>query len=101
MEPEIVKAEHLELIRYNEVSGTHRGTADVNRNNLLLKLAQFKNPSVYRPFRLIMFYFLISDIVSSVPWRAFTSKIMTEVGILNNQSLLLVNIGTTAVYTFL
>jgi len=98
VKPEIVKTEHLELIRYNEVSGTRRRTADVNRSNLLSKLAEFKDPSVYRPFIFIMFYFLVSDIVGSVPWRPYTSKIMTEVGISNNQSLLLVNIGTTDVY---
>jgi len=97
-EPEIVKTEHLELIRYNEISGTRSRTADINHSNLLSKLAAFKDPSVYRPFILIMFYFLVSDIVSSVPWRPYTSKIMTEVGIVNNQSLLLVNIGTIWLY---
>ncbi|CAI6369879.1 unnamed protein product [Macrosiphum euphorbiae] len=58
VEPEIVKTELLELIRYNEVPGTHRRTADVN--------------PVY-----------LGD-------RRYTSKIVTEVGISNNQSLLLV-----------
>jgi len=101
VKPDIVKSEHLELIRYNEVSGTRRVTDDVNRSKLLSKFAQFKDPSVYRPLILIMSYFLVSDIVSSVPWRTFVIKIMTEVGILNNQSLLLVNISTTAVYTLL
>ncbi|CAI6375234.1 unnamed protein product [Macrosiphum euphorbiae] len=57
---------------------------------LVNRMAELKEPSVYRPFIFIMFYFLISDIVSSVPWRPYTSKIVTEVGISNNQSLFLV-----------
>ncbi|CAI6345707.1 unnamed protein product [Macrosiphum euphorbiae] len=77
----VVKTEYLELVRYNEISGTQQSTG---------KLTQFKDPSVYRPLRLMIFYFLISIIMSSMPWRTFISKIMTEVGILNNQSLLLV-----------
>jgi len=83
VKPNVVKMEFLGLVRYNEISETQQTAG---------KLAQFKDPSVYRPLRLIIFYFLISIIMSTIPWRPFISKIMTEVGILNNQSLLLVNI---------
>ncbi|XP_060878897.1 facilitated trehalose transporter Tret1-like isoform X2 [Metopolophium dirhodum] len=90
VKPEVVKTEYLELVRYNEISGTQQITPVANQKNLFSKLAQFKDPSVYRPLRLIIFYFLISIIVSTIPWRPFISKIMTEVGLSNNQSLLLV-----------
>jgi len=92
----MVKNEYLELVRYNEVSGALRITPDANHKNLFSKLAQFKDSSVYRPLRLTMFYFLISIIISGVPWKPFISKIMAEVGLLNNQSLLLVNIPQPA-----
>eukprot|EP00102_Acyrthosiphon_pisum_P015845 XP_008186584.1 PREDICTED: facilitated trehalose transporter Tret1 isoform X2 [Acyrthosiphon pisum] len=82
VKPNVVKKEYLELVRYNEISaGTQQTTG---------KLAQFKDPSVYRPLRLIIFYFFISIIINGMPWRTFISKIMTEVGISNNQNLLLV-----------
>ncbi|XP_022166816.1 facilitated trehalose transporter Tret1-like isoform X2 [Myzus persicae] len=90
VKPEVVKMEYLELLQYNEVSGTQRLTRDVNHKNLFSKLAQFKEPSVYRPLRLIIFYFFTSIIISGILWRPFIGKIMTEVGLLNNQSLLLV-----------
>ncbi|XP_022166791.1 facilitated trehalose transporter Tret1-like isoform X3 [Myzus persicae] len=90
VKPEVVKMEYLELVRYNEVSGTQRLARDANHKNLFSKLAQFKEPSVYRPLRLIIFYFFTSIIMGSIPWKPFIGKIMTEVGLLNNQSLLLV-----------
>lgn len=90
VKPETIKAEHLELIHYNDVSGTQGGKVDINDKTVLSKLSQFKDPSVYKPLRLIMIYFFISDILSCVPWRQFLNKIMTDVGIIDGQSLLLV-----------
>jgi len=95
VKPEVVKTEYHELVRYNEISGTQRITPVAIHKNLFSKLAQFKDPSVYRPLRLIIFYFFISIIVSTIPWKPFISKIMTEIGLSNNQSLLLVNYITT------
>lgn len=91
VKPEIIKAEHLDLIRYNEVSGTQNGRTDTTNNRRLLsKLAQFKDASVYRPLRLAMIYFIISDIVSIIPCRPFLSTIMAKVGLSNDQNLLFV-----------
>lgn len=90
VKPETIEAEHLELMHYNDVSGTHGGKVPIADKTLSSKLSQFKDPSVYRPLRFIMIYFFISDVISITPWRQFFNKIMTEVGIANGQSLLLV-----------
>lgn len=90
VEPEIIKAEHLELVRYNEVSGTQNGWVNTTNNRLFSKLAQFKDASVYRPLRLAMIYFIVSDIVSIIPCRPFLSTVMVKVDLLNNQNLLFV-----------
>lgn len=103
VEPETVKTEHLELVRYNKVSGI-RSFADEGDchhldanydNGLISRLAQLKNPSVYRPLRLVMAFFFFSNIVSLLPTKPFFTKIMTEIGIKDNQSLLMVRIFPT------
>lgn len=92
VEPEEIRGEHLELIRYNKVSGNQgHGVDNINDGRLFIKTAQLKDPLVYKPLILIMIFFFVSAIVSSMPCRPFLSKIMTEVGILNNQNLLLVS----------
>lgn len=87
VEPEAVKTEHLELIHYNEVSGTKN---DGSESKFFTKLAQFKSPSVYRPLRLVTIVFFISHIMGFFPARAFITKILNEVGVSENQDLLLV-----------
>lgn len=87
MEPETIKSEHNELVHYNEVSGNNE------IDDKSSKLAQFMNPSVYRPLRLVMTYFFISDIVSMLPCRAYLSRLMADVGIeKDSHDLLLVKI---------
>lgn len=91
VQPENIRVEYIELIRYNELSGTLGGNVDNNNRTLFSKLAYFKDPSVYRPMRLIMIIFFISSIVSIGSCKPFLSKIMTAIGILStHQSLLLV-----------
>lgn len=94
VKPQVIKLEHLELIRYNEVSGMQRDGGKVNTDNIGIfsKLEEFKEPAIYRPLRLVMILFLISNIISMTPCRSFISNIMTEVDILNEQSLLLVHV---------
>lgn len=93
--PESVRAEHLELVRYNRVSGTRNGAVDVKCNTFVSKLAQFKDPSVYRPLRLVMIYFFISDIVAIVPCRPFLSSIMAGVGLYDKDIRSLLMVRTT------
>lgn len=88
--PEIINAEHLELVRYNEVSGTRIGKANVKLDSLSSKLAQLKDPSVYRPLRLVMIVFFISYIICLLPCKPYFSQIMNQVDLSNDQSLLLV-----------
>jgi len=82
-------------LHYNNVSGTI-GTQDSNvvtndgSKNLLLKLSQFKEPSVYRPMKLIMIFFFTSYIINLTPGKPFIGKIMTEVGLRDHQSICLV-----------
>lgn len=94
MDPEIVKPELITLFHYNEVSGTF-GTEGSNSNangdnSLLSKLALFKEPSVYKPLKLIMIYFLTSYAINLTPGKPFIGKIMTEVGVKDYQSIYLV-----------
>lgn len=89
--PEMVKSELLELIHYNENSGIQEyNNVNTDNTSLFSKFAQFKKPSVYRPLKMLMFCFFVSYLVSIIPAKPFIGKIMTEVGILNNQSLYLV-----------
>ncbi|KAF0763767.1 facilitated trehalose transporter Tret1-like [Aphis craccivora] len=88
--PEIINAEHHELVRYNEVSGTRIGKVDVELDSLSSKLAQLKDPSVYRPLRLVMIVFFISYIICLLPCKPYFSQIMNQVDLSNDQSLLLV-----------
>uniref|UniRef100_A0A2S2Q0I1 Facilitated trehalose transporter Tret1 n=1 Tax=Sipha flava TaxID=143950 RepID=A0A2S2Q0I1_9HEMI len=88
VEPETVKHEFLELIRYNERSKT-QVDAD-SEGGLLKKLAYFKDPSVYRPFKLLMIYFFVAFIVCIIPGRPYIGKILTEVGVPTNQGLYLI-----------
>lgn len=87
MEPEAVKTEHLELIHYNEVSGNNNGGND---GKLVTILAEFKHPSVYRPLQLVMIIFVIANIVGFFPARSFIIKIFNDVGVSENQDLILV-----------
>lgn len=97
MHPDKVKAEHLDLINYNEVSGSN-GNKLLNaadNKGLFSKLSVFKDPSVYRPLRLVMVFFFFSNVISLWPCKPFLSKILLEAGISNNQSLIMVRISTT------
>lgn len=79
--PEAIKVEHFELVQYNQVSGA-KGESDATGNKTFIsKLREFKDPAVYRPLRLVMIFFFISNIVSMSPCKPYYSKIMTEVGI--------------------
>lgn len=95
VDSETVKLELIALYRYNEVSGT-TGTSgtDFDTNDdkgFLSKLAQFKEPSVYKPMKLIMIYFFTAYIITVAPGRPFIAKIMTEVGLRDNQMIYLVH----------
>jgi len=96
VDPETVKPELITLFHYNEVSGTI-GTEGSNfdgngDNSLLSKLALFKEPSVYKPLKLIMIYFFTSFMINLTPGKPFIGKIMTEVGLRDYQSIYLVHI---------
>jgi len=87
VEPEKINPEFLELVHYNEVSGTQGGKIDTDDNKRFLSnLAQFKNPAVYRPLRLMLIIFFVSFVVSIYPTRPFITKIMKEVGLFDNQN---------------
>lgn len=88
VDPETVKHEFLDLVRYNEVSGFRGAKTDTNAGdeNFLSKLAQFKDPSVYRPLKLMMIFFFIAYISSIFHTRPFITKIMSEVDIVNYQN---------------
>uniref|UniRef100_A0A2S2NU48 Facilitated trehalose transporter Tret1 n=2 Tax=Schizaphis graminum TaxID=13262 RepID=A0A2S2NU48_SCHGA len=88
--PEIVKTEYLELIRYNELSGTRNGKVNIEYDSLSSKLSQLKDPSVYRPLGLVMIVFFISYIICLLPCKPYFSQIMNQVDLSNDQSLLLV-----------
>jgi len=94
VDSETVKSELIKLYRYNEVSGTigtQCSSVDTNdEKSLLSKLAQFKEPSVYKPLKLIMIYFFTSYVVNLTPGKPFIGKIMTEVGLIDNQNIYLV-----------
>lgn len=86
----MVKVELLELIRYYEVSGTRNGNLNIENDTIFSKLAQLTDPSVYRPFRLVMIVFFISYIVCLLPAKPYFSQIMNEVDLSEDRSLLFV-----------
>ncbi|VVC25992.1 Sugar transporter, conserved site,Major facilitator superfamily domain,Major facilitator, sugar [Cinara cedri] len=95
VDSETIKSEYCELIRYNELSGTRGNDGKVNTGDtgLFVKLREFKDPAVYRPLRLVMVLFLISNMISLAPCKPFINNIMTEIGILDDQNLILVCSG--------
>lgn len=88
VEPEEVKHEFLELISYNDRSKTQVDTD--SEGGWLTKLENFRHPSVFRPFKLLMIYFFVAYIVCIIPGRPYIGKIMTEVGLSTNQGIYLV-----------
>lgn len=86
VEPEQIKPEFLELVHYNEVSGTQGGKINIDDKRFFSNLAQFKNPAVYRPLRLMLIIFFVSFVVSIFPTRPFITKIMKEIGLFDNQN---------------
>lgn len=90
VKPEETNAEYVELIRYHQVSGIQGDVIDSEHKGIFSKLAQFKDPLLYRPLNLVMMYFVISNIVCIVPARPFITKIMADVGLADIQNLLLV-----------
>lgn len=91
VEPETIKHELVELIRYNDVSGKRGDDVNTDDDRLFSKLAQFKDPLVYRPFRLVMISFFISFVSGIFLTRPFTFKIMTDIDLLNNQNEIMVH----------
>ncbi|XP_050533262.1 facilitated trehalose transporter Tret1-like [Daktulosphaira vitifoliae] len=86
----LVKEEYKELIQYNQLSGTHHGEAIEKNINFTSRMMFFKDPLVYRPLRLILVFFLISQILSIIPCRPYLKHILTELGLVTNQSLILI-----------
>lgn len=86
MEPEEIKPEFLELVHYNQVSGTQGGKIEIDDKKLFSNLDQFKNPAVYRPLKLMLIIFFIAFIVSLFPTRPFITKIMKEIDLSDNQN---------------
>lgn len=90
VEPEKIKHEFVELIEYNKLSGNQNGNVDTANKNLFSKLAQFKDPLIYRPFRLVMISFFIAFISGLFHTRPFTFKILNQIDLLNNQNEIVV-----------
>lgn len=97
--PEMVKHEFLELVHYNEISGRRRTKTDTvngeNDESFRSKLAQFKDPAVYKPLKLMTILFFVSYISSIFHTRPFITKIMTKVDIIDHQNESLVRIQRT------
>lgn len=96
MQPEKIKGEYLDLISYNQVSGSlgNKLLNDAGDKGCFSKLTAFKDPSVYRPLRMVMVFFFFSTIISLWPCKPFLSTILSEAGIYNNQSFIMVRINT-------
>ncbi|XP_025416581.1 facilitated trehalose transporter Tret1-like, partial [Sipha flava] len=79
MEPETVKYEFLELIRHNKPTNDQESTVDteIKGGGLFAEIAQFKNPSAYRPLILVIIYLIVSLISCFTP---FTMQIIVNVG---------------------
>jgi len=85
--PETVKHEFLELVRYNETSGCRGTKTDAAGDpGVFAKLARFRDPSVYRPLRLMMVFFFVAYVGSIFHTRPFVTKMMDEVDIVDNQN---------------
>lgn len=92
--PEAVKLEFLELVRYNEVSETRGSNGGINGDEgLFSKFKLFRDPSVYKPFRIMAVYFFVAFVVGITPARPFLGKIMTETGLSNHQNVYFVNMS--------
>ncbi|XP_026807795.1 facilitated trehalose transporter Tret1-like [Rhopalosiphum maidis] len=94
VDSDTVKPELFKLLHYNNISGTigtqYSNVVTSDNNSLLSKIAQFKEPSVYKPMKLIMIYFFTSYVINLTAGKPFIGKIMTEVGLRDNQSIYLI-----------
>lgn len=88
---EEVKPEFLELVHYNAVSGTKDDTRrsdcqTVRDKGFWSEYSQFKDPSVYKPLKLMLIYFFLSFIGSMFPTRPFITKIMQKADLFVSQN---------------
>ena len=86
VKPEKIKPEFLELVHYNQVSGTQGGKIDTDDKKIFSTLARFKNPAVYRPLKLMVIFFFVAFVVSIFPTRPFITKIMQEINLFDSQN---------------
>lgn len=90
--PEAIQLEFLELVHYSEVSGKPAGSND---DGVFSKFRLFKDPLVYKPFKIMAVYFFVAFVVGITPARPFLGRIMTEAGLSNHQNVYFVNTNTT------
>lgn len=85
-EPEVVRYEFQELVHYSRESGTCGDKDDVNLGSSS-NLSLFKDPLIYKPFKIMIIYSFVAFIVSVTPARPFLSRILTEAGLPNHQNV--------------
>ncbi|XP_050533260.1 facilitated trehalose transporter Tret1-like [Daktulosphaira vitifoliae] len=86
--PSEIEEEFNEIVRYVELSGNKNENKIQNDVKMTSKIAMFKNPMVYRPLRMLLLFFMFSQLLSIIPVRPYIMNLLTEVGLGKNQTLI-------------
>lgn len=94
-ESKTVELEFLDLVHYNKITESqgkhiHAGILTNDNKGLFTKLGELKDPSVYKPLKLMMIYFFVSYLVSIFPVRPYITQLLTDVDLSHNQNVFMV-----------
>lgn len=93
-EPKTIEREFLDLVHYNKITESQdknvHGVQTNDQKSLCKKLAELKDPSVYKPLKLMMIYFFVSYLVSIFPVRPYITNLLADVDLSHNQNVFMV-----------
>jgi SP family facilitated glucose transporter-like MFS transporter 8 len=93
-EPKTVELEFIDLVHYNKITESQdRNVHGVQTNgpkSLYEQLAELKDPSVYKPLKLMMIYFFVSYLVSLFPVRPYITYMLADVNLSQHQNVFMV-----------
>lgn len=97
-----VELELLDLVHYNKLTESqgkhvHGVPTTDDHKSLFAKFAELKDPSVYKPMKLMMIYFFVSYVVSIFPVRPYITKMLADVDLSHNMNVFMVRNTTFTV----
>lgn len=85
-----VANEYRDLVYYYKTSA-EQAKATERSSGMFSSLAWLKDPSVYRPLRLVTIYYMLTLISCLTPCRPYIVELMYEAGVIDTHSVALVS----------